>query len=634
MFSSVLSKALVLAVVPAGRANDSDPTGEMPEQFHLSYAPQRSGMWVTWVVPEATTSSSTTAHGIPTAATSQAAVGPPLCMVATSAEGTTPPASVLADTKTYTDNAAGCRSDKAYGGPCVPWAGKIHSALVTLPPAGTTVRYSCGVQGGVMSAWRNFTSPQLDGDTVSFGLLGDQGTSMRNINGGMERYNHTYPGAIFVRDELMSAGLDFVHVFGDIAYANGNQPVWDGYGRDMEPLLSHTPALFSPGNHDGEFTFGNSYDNAGEGGGDSGVGYAMRFPGPGPAVVFNSPHTGKFNSTSLYWSVDAGPVHLVATAGVLGFEKGTAQYEWLESDLATANTAASRSKRPWIIVTGSSMPMIQKLCLCSLPLCLLITSDRRGARAGTAARRATGPTGDRHAGLGGAVGALRDTFHRRNTRPAWTLSRAAMQRAGRAWSSGAPTELSTGRQSRASSPMNHPSSLPGTPAALKPGPASSRPVRPRVPHAQGLAAVWEHLLLRHARVPLSLDARTEPLQPEALHAVLQPLVCCPCGHQRGAVTATLSPARLLRKTPDNFSWYRSASCSTSSVTKKAHLCATRAAASSTIVPMACCSGASGSFTTRSTGSFWTRSFSCSASRTDKCPSCTSSTTLPLRLWSL
>ena len=65
MFSSVLSKALVLAVVPAGRANDSDPAGEMPEQFHLSYAPQRSGMWVTWVVPEATTSSSTSAVGPP-----------------------------------------------------------------------------------------------------------------------------------------------------------------------------------------------------------------------------------------------------------------------------------------------------------------------------------------------------------------------------------------------------------------------------------------------------------------------------------------------------------------------------------------------------------------------------------------
>lgn len=71
-----------------------------------------------------------------------------------------------------------------------------------------------------------------------------------------------------------------MHTFGDISYANGNQPVWDGYGRDMEPLLSSIPGLFSPGNHDGEFEFGNSYGNAGEGGGDSGVAYALRFPGP------------------------------------------------------------------------------------------------------------------------------------------------------------------------------------------------------------------------------------------------------------------------------------------------------------------------------------------------------------------
>ena len=92
----------------------------------------------------------------------------------------------------------------------------------------------------------------------------------------------------------------------------------------MDPLLSSVPGLMTPGNHDGEFEFGNSYWRAGEGGGDSGVGYALRFPGPGPELSFGSSHTGAFNSTSLWWSVDAGPVHLVATAGVLGFEPGTA----------------------------------------------------------------------------------------------------------------------------------------------------------------------------------------------------------------------------------------------------------------------------------------------------------------------
>ena len=163
-----------------------------------------------------------------------------------------------ASNESYTDNAAGCRSDKSYGGPCVPWAGQIHTALLAdLPLPGTLLRYSCGT-AGAMSGWRNVTPPRIGGDTVSFALLGDQGTIMRNINGGMEKYNHTYPGAIFVRDQLLQTpDVDFVHVFGDISYANGNQPVWDGYGRDMDPLFSTVPGLMTPGNHDGEFEFGN-----------------------------------------------------------------------------------------------------------------------------------------------------------------------------------------------------------------------------------------------------------------------------------------------------------------------------------------------------------------------------------------
>ena len=107
--------------------------------------------------------------------------------------------------------------------------------------------YSCGTEGAT-SAARNFSSPRRDGDAVSFALFGDQGTKMRNINGGMEAYNHTYPGAIFVRDELIAAELDFVHVFGDVSYANGNQPVWDGYGRGESPImlvLGHSSLLTS-----------------------------------------------------------------------------------------------------------------------------------------------------------------------------------------------------------------------------------------------------------------------------------------------------------------------------------------------------------------------------------------------------
>jgi len=134
----------------------------------------------------------------------------------------------------------------------------------------------------------------------------------------------------------------------------------------MDPLHATLPTLLSPGNHDGEFTFGNSYSSAGEGGGDSGVAYAMRYPGPGPTISFDSPHVGVFNSTSLYWSIDTSHVHLVATAGVLDFEPGSEQYAWLEADLAAAATPAARESRPWIIMTNH-YPLYCTLTSCNTP---------------------------------------------------------------------------------------------------------------------------------------------------------------------------------------------------------------------------------------------------------------------------
>ena len=186
----------VLLALPRSAAADGGP-----EQFHVSYAPRRSGLWVTWVVPAVVPA------GDDDDVQRQRATAdrPPHCEVVTTAGGT--PTIVHASNESYTDNAAGCRSDKSYGGPCVPWAGQIHTALLAdLPLPGTLLRYSCGT-AGAMSGWRNVTSPRIGGDTVSFALLGDQGTSMHNVNGGMEKYNHTYPGAIFVRDELIAAGL-------------------------------------------------------------------------------------------------------------------------------------------------------------------------------------------------------------------------------------------------------------------------------------------------------------------------------------------------------------------------------------------------------------------------------------------
>jgi hypothetical protein len=162
--------------------------------------------------------------------------------------------------------------------------------------------------------------------------------------------------------------LDLVHQFGDIAYTGGNQSLWDAYLDLCEPLFATTPALVSPGNHDGAYRFGNDYTRGD--GGETGEAYALRFAGPGPAVPWRAngnvtkPGEGPTPSTSFYYSADHNLVHLVATSGVHPFAPGTAQYKWLEADLAAAH--ANRAAVPWLVLSNH-FPMYCTLgdCFCN-----------------------------------------------------------------------------------------------------------------------------------------------------------------------------------------------------------------------------------------------------------------------------
>jgi hypothetical protein len=54
-------------------------------------------------------------------------------------------------------------------------------------------------------------------------------------------------------------------------------------------------------------------------------------------------------STSHWWSINYGPVHVTTLSGPLPMEPGSDQYQWLEADLHQANL--SRSEQPWIVLT-------------------------------------------------------------------------------------------------------------------------------------------------------------------------------------------------------------------------------------------------------------------------------------------
>ena len=345
----VMHAFLLLAVLLYGRVSGR------PEQMHLSYAREPNSMWATWVVVGG--------HPAPpvSASTDQ------LCLLQEDhAHGGEGKEHIVRGVRasTYRENRTGCRSEGTYGEGCTPWNGTIYTAHFRGLVLHRTYAYTCGSASLGMTPSRRFTFlSSADPDiarTVTFAMFGDQGSfSSSNPNGGIPAFNDTYPGAKLVRDSLLAAGrpagargeeggggggdgIQFLAVVGDVAYANGNQPVWDAYSRDMEPLWSTIPALVTPGNHDGEFTFGNPYEQRGPGGGDSGIAYALRFPGPGHTIRYTSRHTGSMSSTSLYWSRNEGPVHLIGLAGVLGFERGAAQYEWLEKDLREAAEPATR----------------------------------------------------------------------------------------------------------------------------------------------------------------------------------------------------------------------------------------------------------------------------------------------------
>eukprot|EP00755_Sulcionema_specki_P037900 Sspe_Gene.109852::Locus_90065_Transcript_1_1_Confidence_1.000_Length_1373::g.109852::m.109852 len=160
-----------------------------------------------------------------------------------------------------------------------------------------------------------------------------------------------------VRDDMVKGvrAFDFVLMVGDIAYTDGNQSVWDDFATLWEPVSGAVPTLLSPGNHDGDWVFGNNYNPPAStwvGGGESGKGYSLRYPGPGPRVAYVSPHkhVGGMTSTSYWWSVSYKTATVIATSGVHAFEPGSEQYKWLVGALEAAQK--DRSARPWLIVTN------------------------------------------------------------------------------------------------------------------------------------------------------------------------------------------------------------------------------------------------------------------------------------------
>lgn len=171
--------------------------------------------------------------------------------------------------------------------------------------------YSAGEKGGPMSASRSFRTAPRNPSEFVFTAFGDHGIS---------------PEAVKNCENILREKPVFHMILGDVSYANGNQPIWDDYLRQVEILASAIPFMLTLGNHENEriTRMGMTVERIGY------VSYLARFALPG---------------NERWYSFDIGPARFVVFNS--DDYANPDQFAWLETTLQDAR----KSRRiEWIIV--------------------------------------------------------------------------------------------------------------------------------------------------------------------------------------------------------------------------------------------------------------------------------------------
>jgi len=124
---------------------------------------------------------------------------------------------------------------------------------------------------------------------------------------------------------LLAARPDVVLLAGDLSYADGFYSRWDSFGNLFEPLSSRIPVLTCPGNHE-------------VGSSEQWLSYNARWRMPAAGQSGSSDNT--------YYSLEVGPVHLVALNSYAPTHAGSLQHAWLLAALSRVD----RTRTPWLVV--------------------------------------------------------------------------------------------------------------------------------------------------------------------------------------------------------------------------------------------------------------------------------------------
>ncbi|KAK7345357.1 hypothetical protein VNO77_15960 [Canavalia gladiata] len=187
-------------------------------------------------------------------------------------------------------------------------SGKIHHVVIGPLHPNTIYYYKCGGSGPEFS----FKTPPSK-FPIEFVVVGDLGQTEWTAS---------------TLKHIDRKHYDVLLLPGDLSYADSQQPLWDSFGRLVEPYASGRPWMVTVGNHEIE-TFPILHPHGFKA-------YNARWPMP-----FNN----TASTSNLYYSFDAATVHVIMLSSYTHFHPHSHQYTWLQSDLASVD----RNITPWVI---------------------------------------------------------------------------------------------------------------------------------------------------------------------------------------------------------------------------------------------------------------------------------------------
>ncbi|RVX11712.1 putative purple acid phosphatase 20 [Vitis vinifera] len=188
-------------------------------------------------------------------------------------------------------------------------SGTIHDVVIGPLNANTVYYYRCGSSG---PEFRFKTPPSQF--PIRIAVAGDFGQT--------EWTKSTL-------DHISKSNYDLLLLAGDLSYADFYQPLWDSFGRLVEPLASQRPWMTATGNHDVE---------------------KIIVVHPEKCTSYNArwhmPFEESGSTSNLYYSFEVAGVHVVVLGSYTDFGSDSDQYKWLQADLGKVD----RKRTPWLVV--------------------------------------------------------------------------------------------------------------------------------------------------------------------------------------------------------------------------------------------------------------------------------------------